>query len=76
MFSQPGIAELMRNAESGLERGARAQGMPSLLDSDSLSLDYDRELVLSAAKQCQAGANILQFFAINFFQNSYLIEKD
>ena len=30
--------------------------MPSLLDSDSLSLDYDRELVLSAAKQCQAGA--------------------
>ena len=28
VFSQPGIAELMRNAESGLERGARGQGMP------------------------------------------------
>ena len=33
--------------------------MPSRLDSDSLSLDYDRELVLSAAKQCQAGVYIL-----------------
>ena len=53
MFSQPGIAELIKNAESGLERSSRSQMMPSLLDGDSLSLDYDRELVLSAAKQCQ-----------------------
>merc|ERR1740123_1685922 len=53
VFSQPGIAELIKNAESGLERSTRGQMMPSLLDGDSLSLDYDRELVLSAAKQCQ-----------------------
>ena len=55
VFSQPGIAELIKNAESGLERTNKSQMMPSLLDGDSLSLDYDRELVLSAAKQCQAG---------------------
>ena len=53
MFSNPGIPELLKMAESGLDRGNKAQMMPSLLvcreDGDS---DYDKEVVISAAKQC------------------------
>jgi len=52
VLSQPGVPELMKIAEASLDRGNRGQFMPSLLDSDGMTLDQDRELVNSAAKQC------------------------
>ena len=54
VFSQPGVVELVRNAEAGLDRGTGQGGMPSLLQGDSFSVDHDREVVASAAKQCLA----------------------
>ena len=54
VFSQPGVVELVRNAEAGLDRGSGQGGLPSLLQGDSFSVDHDREVVASAAKQCLA----------------------
>jgi len=52
VLSQPGVPELMKIAEAGLDKGNKGQFMPSLLDSDGMTMDQDRELVNSAAKQC------------------------
>merc|ERR1719219_65469 len=60
VFSQPGVADLVRNAEAGLERGNKGAGevqgllgMPSLLEgAGSLVAEQDREVVTSAARQC------------------------
>lgn len=51
VFNQPGVSGLIQNAEVGLDRG-KGQMMPSLLDNDTMTVDHDRELVLSAARQC------------------------
>ena len=51
VFNQPGVSGLIQNAEVGLDRG-KGQTMPSLLDNDTMTVDHDREMVLSAARQC------------------------
>ena len=56
VISKPGLAELVRNVENNLDRGVRTgSGMPGIMESgDSLSVDHDKEVVTSAAKQCLA----------------------
>jgi len=52
VFSQPGLADLIRSAEAGLERGVGGRpSMPSMLDSSNLAGE-DREGVYSAARAC------------------------
>ena len=49
VFSQAGLTELIRTAESGLDRSSSGRMMPSLLDSASID---EREGVASAARAC------------------------
>lgn len=52
MFSQPGLSDLIRSAEGGLERGGGGRlAMPSMLDTSTLAVE-DREVVYSAARAC------------------------
>merc|ERR1719431_641368 len=52
VFSQPGLSDLIRSAEAGLERGSGGRpSLPSLLDSSNL-VGEDREGVYNAARSC------------------------
>jgi len=52
VFSQPGLSDLIRSAEAGLERGSGGRpSLPSLLDSSNL-VGEDREGVYNAARAC------------------------
>jgi len=52
VFSQPGLSDLLRSAEAGLERGGGGRmAMPSMLDTSNVAVE-DREGVYSAARAC------------------------
>merc|ERR1719318_2456497 len=52
VFSQPGLSDLIRSAEAGLERGGGGRmAMPSMLDTSNVAVE-DRESVYSAARAC------------------------